>query len=155
MTDRGADAIIARVLRPWLDGERPEKTRPQRNLTVLDRRLAPRSAVEALGAALKEARFGVAINGLLGDHDVRGALLGHRIVVTRDTPGFLADAPAMNYGVIGLDALPTVDTSPVWGRNLAVQMVVDAYREFGLASRLAAWVVMLHPVGKHRFVELE
>jgi hypothetical protein len=55
------------------------------------------------------------------------------------------------YGVIGLDALPGLDGSDTYNENKTAQMISTAVAELGLASKRSAYVLMLHPSGKHAF----
>jgi len=90
----------------------------------------------------------------LKDFDIREALLSHRILVTRNTPDFLADAPVLDYGIIGLEALPFIDPDKSCGRNPTAKMISEAVTEHDLASKRAGYVVMLMPDGRHEYRDL-
>jgi hypothetical protein len=149
MTDHDPDSIIARVLGRYLDRHPPEKARRPRTVLVLGRGLA------ALEPALREAHFRVAVPTSLEDRAIREAYLGNNILVTKNAAAFLNDAQALDFGIVGLDALPVVDTSPKWNDNATAQMILDGVCKFNLHHERGAWVLMLHPGGEHVFMRLD
>jgi hypothetical protein len=146
LSKRDPDKVIARVLaRFHHDDIPPEKTGGTRATVVLD------VSVCFLANALKDANFQILALNSAVDPDARRDLFAHRIVVTKRTAEYLDDAPVLDYGVIGLDALPGLDGSDRYNENETAQMISKAVAEFGLAFERAAYVLMLHPSGKHVF----
>jgi hypothetical protein len=146
------DAIIGRVLGRFRDDDQPERNRTYRAVIVLDLNLA------ALGPALREADFHVVLPPphALGTREGRDTYLAGRILVTRNsTPDLLDDAPVLGFGIIGLDALPSVSDSPKYTDNVVAQMISRGVFVYRLPTYRSGWVLMLHPGGKHRFLPLE
>jgi len=145
--------IIQRVLRPILPGgETPEHVRrgSRRCVLVLDETTA------CLAPALRDANFWViASDAETSSYDVRSWLLPGRILVTRATADYIDDAPVIDYGVVGLDALPNLATSESYRGNGTVRMMSRALTRFRLASRPPAWVILLRDDGEHVIVGLE
>ena len=81
-------------------------------------------------------------------------LLAHRILVTKNTKDFLADAPVLDYGIIGLEALPFVYPSNEFKSNLTAQMISKAVSEHSMIAERTGFVLMLKPNGKHVFRRL-
>lgn len=146
-TVKDPDSIVNRVLARYQAGT--VRVGTARATLVVD------EDVECLVSALKEANFRVlAPKAGLKDFDIREALLSHRILVTRNTPDFLADAPVLDYGIIGLEALPFIDPDKSCGRNPTAKMISEAVTEHDLASKRAGYVVMLMPDGRHEYRDL-
>jgi hypothetical protein len=148
------DALIRRVLGPLVHTETTEYVRrgSRRAVLVLDETTA------VLARSLKDANFwaltapqGMSVN----DFRVREQLLIGRILVTRNTPDYLDDAPVLDYGIIGLDALPMVSTSDTYLGSATAKMISRAVTRHRLASRPPAWVIMLVPEGAHVLLGLE
>jgi len=76
------------------------------------------------------------------------------MLVTKNAAAFLSEAQALEYGIIGLDALPVMDSSPKWDQNVTAQLILDAVSKFNVQCERGAWVLMLHPAGEHVFVRL-
>jgi len=142
---RDPDDIIGRVLaRFHQDDAATERTGGTRAALVLD------DSVAFLSHALKAANFQV-IALTNANSEACKNLLAHRIVVTRETPPYVDDAPVLDYGVIGLDALPSLDAPLTYDDNPTAQMISKAVADFGLAFERSAYVLMLHPSGNHVF----
>lgn len=74
--------------------------------------------VDFLGPSLKEANFRVFVpHKGMTDPQIKEELLAHRIIVTRNTKDFIDDAPIYDYGIIGLEGLPFVDSAPKLANN--------------------------------------
>ena len=148
--DDQADAIVAQILGHYKDAGAILKTGMARATLVVDEN------VDFLAAPLQEADFrvlGSPPNGM-ADFEVKKVLLAHRILVTKNTEGFLADAPVLDYGIIGLDALPFVYQSNELGSNPTARMISDVLSEQGLEHERYGFVLMLKPNGKHVFRRL-
>jgi len=146
------EAIIHRILRRHLDPEPLEDRAGWSRCTlVID------DSVGCLALPLRNANFGIvrATETKLRDQQVKGLILWGRILVTRCTADYVADAPAQDLGVIGLDALPNVSDAEAYEDNATAQMVSRAVTEHRLTSARRAWVLMLSPSGQHVFVRLE
>jgi hypothetical protein len=146
------DAIIRRILGKDL-------TRP---LTELDRPVFARAVlvvdegVACLAAALKEANFLViSVDSRIREDGFRRSLLSDRILVTASTPAFLEDAPIVEYGIIGLDALPAVDAVGTYKKNTTARMISTAFTKHCLVAKQYGFVLMLKPDGEHVFCRLE
>jgi hypothetical protein len=148
LAKRDPDAVIARVLARFEHdlGDKPGSTRATLVLDV---------SVCFLESALKDANFQVIALNSAVDPDARRDLFAHRIVVTKRTAEYLLDAPVLDYGVIGMDALAWLDASLDHAENRTAQMISEAIAEFGIASKRSAYVLMLHPSGKHVFRWIE
>jgi hypothetical protein len=146
------DAIVQCVLGPYLDAQEAERRRvgSTRGVVVVD------ATTDGLASALVDANFQVvrAARKLAGPDD-RRALLSHRILVTRSTADYLTDAPVLDYGIIGLDALPVVEEGEAYAQNATAQRISHAVSKRGLVSMRGAWVLMLVPDGEHALVRLE
>jgi len=111
--------------------------------------------VSFLEKPLEEANFHVGTPGKgLDDAKIKKLLLGKRIIVTKNTKDFLDDAPVYDYGIIGLEALPFIDSSPSYAQNTTAKLISKAYREFELHSEKTGFLLMLKPDGKHVFKRL-
>jgi hypothetical protein len=148
------DAIIQRVLGPLVHTDTAEYVRKgsRRAVLVLD------DSVSFLAPALRVANFWAfrAPPGVtLADFAMRDILLARRILITRNAPDYLDDAPVLDFAIIGLDALPEVFTSDTYLGSATVKMLSRAVTRHRLASRPPAWITMLVPEGEHVFVTLE
>lgn len=142
------DSIVNRVLARYQAGT--VRVGAARATLVVD------EDVECLVSALKEANFRVlSPKAGLKDFDIRETLLSHRILVTRNTPDFLADAPVLDYGIIGLDALSFVDREHDYGNNQTAQLISKAVSELDLVSKRSGYVLVLKPDGRHVLRDLE
>lgn len=147
--DDQADAIVARVLERYKEAKVIEKTGMARATLVVDEN------VDFLAAPLQEANFHVLKPPKgMDDFEIKKVLLAHRILVTKNTKDFLADAPVLDYGIIGLEALPFVDPSNEFKSNLTAQMISKAVSEHSLIAERTGFVLMLKPNGKHVFRRL-
>ena len=141
------DAIIARVLGRY-GNEDAEKHRKSRAVLILD------ATTAVLERALREANVHV-IMGRTDTWDSRQELLAHRMLVTKSTAGYLDDAPVLDYGIIGLDALPTIGTSPNFDVNATARMISIAISDWRLPTERSGFVIMLHPEGRHVFRRID
>ncbi len=82
-------------------------TAMSRGLLVVDEN------VQFLANALQAANIKVLIprSGMLDDL-IKTELLSNRILVTRNTKGFIYDASSYEYGIISLDKLKYIDHEP-------------------------------------------
>lgn len=88
------------------------------------------------------------------DPKIKKRLLGNRIIVTRNTKDFIDDAPVYDYGIIGLEGLPFIDSSPTYAQNATAKLISKVYREFKLHSERSGFILKLRPDGKHVFERL-
>jgi len=140
---RDPDEVIGRVLARFQHGDvATERTGGTRAALVLD------PSARFLSDALKDANFQVIALSSDADSEARKNLLAHRIVVTKETTPYLDDAPVLDYGVVGLDALGGLDASLEYAENMIAQVISKAVAEFGLTFERSAYVIMLHPGGK-------
>lgn len=145
--NEAADAIVAKVLGRYKKAI--EKAGMARATLVVDEN------VNFLEHALKEANFHIiAPHKGMDDFEIKKMLLAHRMIVTKNTKDFLADAPVLDYGIIGLEALPFVDPAKDYKGNKTAQMISKAVSEFSLAAERTGFVLMLKPNGKHVFRRL-
>jgi hypothetical protein len=145
------DAIIAHVLARYLDKQatETEKKGMARATLVVDENVA------FLAGPLKEANFHIITPPKgMKDFEIKKIMLAHRIIVTKNTKDFLADAPVLDYGIIGLEALPFVDGAPEYKDNKTAQMISKAVSEQNLAAQRTSFVLMLKPKGKHFYKKL-
>jgi hypothetical protein len=145
MAKRDPDEVITGVLSRFQKEVATEKTGGTRAVLVLD------PSVSFLSHALKDANFQVVALSSEADSEARKNILAHRIVVTKDTPPYLDDAPVFDYGVVGLDAFADLDAALTYAENPTAQMISKAVSEFGLAAERSAYVLLLHPGGEHVF----
>jgi hypothetical protein len=153
MTDtHDADAIVRRVLGRYLDAQEAamRRTGSTRCTLVVD------ATTDGLAAALGDANFHVVRAGsaLLG-YEERRTLLSHRILITTETASYHADAPVLDFGVVGLDALAVVDAAETYSENTTALLISSAVTERHLISVRGGWVLMLVPNGEHVFLGLE
>lgn len=147
--DDQADAIVARVLARYKEAKTVEKSGMARATLVVDEN------VDFLIEPLKEANFHVLKPPKgMEDFEIKKVLLAHRILVTRNTKDFLDDAPVLDYGIIGLEALPFVDPAHDYKSNLTAQMISKAVTAHSLVAERTGFVLMLKPSGKHVFRRL-
>jgi hypothetical protein len=143
---RDPNEIIDRVLARFQKGDfATERTGGTRAALVLD------PSVRFLLDALKDGNFQVIALSGDADSEARRNMLAHRIVVTKETPPYLDDAPVLDYGIVGLDAFAGLDASPTYDENPTAQIISKAVAEFGLPFERSAYVLMLHPGGKQVF----
>lgn len=142
-------AIIERVLARFKAKEAAEKVGMARATIVVDENIA------SLAPALREANFRVITPSKgLSDHEIKQNLLAHRMLVTNNTKDFLDDAPVLDYGIIGLEALRFVDPASEYKDNKTAQMISKAVSDFDLVSERSGYVLMLRSDGKHVFRRL-
>ena len=116
------------------------------------------NSTAVLAAALKDANFWavrVPTGMSLAAFETRDLALSGRILVTSDTEAYIDDAPVLDYGIIGLDALGVMHAGEGYADNTTVKMLSRAVTRHRLASRSPAWVIMLVPEGEHVVVGLE
>lgn len=75
--------------------------------------------------------------------------------MTNNTKDFLDDAPLLDYGIIGLESLPFIDSAGEYADNSTAQMISKAISNFDLISKRTGFVLLLKPDGKHVFRKLE
>lgn len=145
------DAIVQQVLSRYRQRTGSARVGMARTTLVVDENLAG-----GLSEALKGANFHVinAPKGML-DIDIKTTLLAHRILVTNNTQDFLADAPVLDYGIIGLEALRYIDREREYGKNQTAQLISTAVSEHNLISKRSGYVLMLKPDGRHVLRDLE
>lgn len=68
--------------------------------------------------------------------------------------GFLDDAPVLDYGIIGLDALPVIDPTSEYKENRTAQLISKAILDFDLVSERCGFALMLKQDGHHVFRRL-
>ena len=150
-----SEEIIQRVLGPYLDGGDPAhviRRGSRRCVLLLD------NSTAVLAAALKDANFWavrVPTGMSLAAFETRDLALSGRILVTSDTEAYIDDAPVLDYGIIGLDALGVMHAGEGYADNTTVKMLSRAVTRHRLASRSPAGVIMLVPEGEHVVVGLE
>jgi hypothetical protein len=93
------------------------------------------ASLSFLEPPLKEANLRVVVprDGTL-EPVIKSELLPHRILVTRNTEGFLDDAPIHEYGIIGLEGLPLVDMASELAQNETAKLISRAVSGFDLGS---------------------
>ena len=144
-----ADLMIERVLSRYVNKQATEKSGMARATIVVDEN------VNFLAKALGDANFRVISPPKgMSDFEIKKNLLSHRIIVTKNTKDFLAEAPVLDYGIIGLEAIPFVDTAAEYKDNQTAQMISKAVSEHDLISERKGFVLMLHPNGRHVFRRL-
>ena len=101
-----------------------EKRRQQMARQIVDRAAMARgvivldSNVVGLAAALREANIKVVeIPAGTPEAVVRHGYLPHRILVTSNAKDFLDDAPIHEFGIVSLEKLKSIDTSPSFARQ--------------------------------------
>lgn len=148
MAGHDPDAIIADVLSRFKQD--PIKRGMARATLVLD------EGVSILESSLKEANFLVVVPRKgMADFETKKALLSHRVLVTDSTKDFLDDAPVLDYGIIGIEALRFVDSSPIYRENHTAQLISKAVSEFNLISMRSGFVLMLKDDGGHHFKRID
>jgi len=121
-----------------------------RGVIVLD------SNVVGLAAALREANIKVVeIPAEISEAVVRHGWLPHRILVTHDAKDFLNDAPIDEFGIVSLEKLKSIDTSPSFADNLTAQLISRGISGYGLWSRGAKFLLELRDDGNHVLTPLE
>jgi hypothetical protein len=143
------DQIIARILDRFRPKEGLPKVGMARATLVVDEN------VDFLGSPLQEANFHVVIpHKGMDDFDIKKELLAHRILVTKNTKDFLDDSPVLDYGIIGLEALPFVDPARDYKTNQTAKLISKAVVDFDLISERSGFVLMLKQNGRHVFKRL-
>lgn len=120
-----------------------------RGVVVLDEALSG-----ILGAALKDANIKVVPTAGWGEQDIKEQLLPHRIMVTTNPAGFVDDAPVYEYGVVALDKLACIDSSPAYRTNPTVQLLSMAISKYGLWAKGARFILELRDDGNHALRDL-
>jgi hypothetical protein len=121
-----------------------------RGVIVLD------SNVVGLAAALREANIKVVeIPAGTPEAVVRHGYLPHRILVTSNAKDFLDDAPIHEFGVVSLEKLKSIDTSPSFANNATAQLISRGISGYGLWSRGAKFLLELRDDGNHVLTPLE
>ncbi len=148
--DQRADEIIEQVFaRFQRKVDEPEVGHARATLVLHER-------VAFLCSPLEEANFHTVIadNRLDEDFEIRMVLLSHRMLVTRNTEDFLDDAPVLDYGIIGLDALPVIDPAAEYKTNRTAQLISKAILDYDLTSERCGFVLVLRQNGHHVFRRL-
>ena len=142
------ERIIASILQRYQ--EQTSKTGMARGFLVIDEN------VSYLEKPLEQANFHVLVpTAGLEDSEIKKTLLGNRVLVTKNTKDFLDDAPVYDYGIIGLEALPFIDSEKTYADNKTAKMISQAYSHFNLHSKKHGFVLMLRENGKHVLRDLE
>jgi hypothetical protein len=116
-----------------------------RGVVVLD------VGLSGLMPALRDANIGVLEFHPKVSHD---QLLFHRIIVTSNPAGFVDDAPVYEYGVIALDKLGSIDSSPTYRKNTTVRLLSKAMSRYHLWEKGAKFLLQLRDDGNHQLEEL-
>ena len=141
---READALIERILSRYFAGKPVEKKSMARTRLVVDEN------VNYLAQPLKEANLQVTTPPAgMDDETIKQMLLSGRILVTKNTKDFVTDAPILEYGIIGLEALPFIDSSKTYKDNKTAQMISRAISRYNLKAKHSGFILMLHPNGRH------
>jgi hypothetical protein len=90
----------------------------------------------------------------MDDETIKNDLLGHRILITKNSKDFRNDAPVYDYGIIALEKLPFIDPSSA-AKNATCKMISDAVVKYNLISRGSHFILTLKPDGKHLLETLE
>lgn len=111
--------------------------------------------VNFLGKPLEEANLKI-IQPQKGlkDSEIKKELLTHRILVTKNTKDFITDSPILEYGIIGLEALPFIDSSQTYKDNKTAKMISKAISDFDLVSIKSGFLLLLRSNGKHVFKKI-
>jgi hypothetical protein len=143
------DTVVARILARFKTKKATGKAGMARATIVVDEN------VSSLMSALREANFRVITPSKgLDDHEIKKNILAHRMLVTNNTKDFLDDAPVLDYGIIGLEALGFIDSASNYKDNKIAQMISKAVSEFDLISERSGYVLMLKPNSQHVFKRL-
>ena len=141
------DPIVRSILIRFVSkpGDAPRHRRPT---LVLDGPLL------ALAEPLREANFIVIVGEGLDDFERRRALLSGRIIVTENSTDFIDDAPVMEFGVIGLDAMPRSASAAPLPENEMARMISSAFMNYTLGEERGPYLMLLHDSGHHVFRRL-
>ena len=90
----------------------------------------------------------------MADDQIKNDLLGHRILLTKNTKDFIDDAPRFDYGIIALHDLKFIDPQPGAG-NVTCKLISAAVRKYKLVSRVTRFVLTLRASGKHKLETVE
>lgn len=121
-----------------------------RGVIVLDENVA------VLAAALREANIKVVeIPAGTEDTLIIQNFLFHRILVTRNTRDFLEEAPIHEYGIISLEKLSFIDSSPAFSTNKTARLISQAISGYGLWAKGAKFLLELRDDGNHVLTSLE
>jgi len=142
------DAVIEKVLARFKDTSEDQVGRCRATL-VLEPELAP------LERALTDGNFTAIVADRLTSVERRNELLAGRIVITRDAASYIDDAPVLEFGIIGLDALGSdIYIGPTLPESATAQVISKAFLDFGLGNERGAYLLLLHPERRHVFRRL-
>jgi hypothetical protein len=109
-----------------------------------------------LKEALKGANFRVISvrKGTL-DQEIMETILGHRILITKNTKDFKDFAPVYDFGIVALEKLPFIDNAKEYAKNSTARMISNAISKHRLISLSTGFVLWLNPNGRHDLEVLE
>lgn len=111
--------------------------------------------VLGLAPALMEANIKVVkIPAGVKDAEIIQNYLYHRIIVTKNAKDFLEEAPVHEFGIISLEGLKFLDSSPSFSVNKTARLISQAISEYGLWTKGAKFLLELREDGKHVLREL-
>ena len=77
------------------------------------------------------------------------------MLITRNAAGYLDDAPVLEFGIIGLDALAgDIYVGPTLPESATATLISTAFLDFDLGKERGAYLLLLHPAGRHVFRRL-
>lgn len=132
------DALIDRVAARHMD-----RLAMPRGRVVLDEN------VKAWEDALKEIGFRVFVvpNGM-PDEEIQKKLLGRQIFITANTKDFVYEATSYDFSIVSVDKIQKMSPAD------AAKLLSRAFIDFKLWSERPSWVIVIDPLGKHRFERL-
>lgn len=111
--------------------------------------------VNALEAALKEANIRVIVPPKgMSDEDIQKYLLSNRIIVTKNSKDFVHAAPVYDCGIIALEDIRFIDSSPTFAKNTTAQMISKAISDHQLWSLRSGFLLKLQENGWHTLKHL-
>ena len=113
------DPIIRTILGRFV-GSPAQAARHSRATLVLDVTLS------ALAEPLREARFIVIVGDDLADYQRRREVLSGRVLITENSTDCIDDAPVMEFGIVGLDAMPWSASAVPFRENEVARMISNA-----------------------------
>jgi hypothetical protein len=121
-----------------------------RGVIVLD------ESVAGLAPALREANIKVVeLPAGTADAVIRQNYLFHRILVTRNAEDFVEEAPIHEYGIISLEKLKCIDSSPSFATNETARLISHEISAYGLWTKGATFLLVLRDDGKHELTPLQ
>jgi len=78
-----------------------------------------------------------------------------RVLVTRSAPVLLDEAPVLDMGIIGLDALGCdIYVGPTLPESATTTLISKESLDFDLGNERSAYLLLLHPELRHVFRRL-